>query len=112
MDKTGIKGGKVVAEYVKLPRWPPRGHVTDAVVVQRALHLMYSPGCNKNWAEFDNYPSGYRFALVGWSHNDKGTIDIQPEYWTSNGDEVAWTDVDGTYPAGVGVCETRVAGRS
>ena len=35
MDKTGIKGGRVVAEYVKLPRWPPRGHVTDAAVVRQ-----------------------------------------------------------------------------
>jgi hypothetical protein len=25
MDKTGIKVGKVVGEYVKLPRWSPRG---------------------------------------------------------------------------------------
>jgi hypothetical protein len=75
------------------------------------LHLMYSPGCNTNWAEFDNYPRGYRFNLVVWSHNDHNTIDWQQEPWTSNGDEVAWTDmVDGTYPAGVGVCDDSSSG--
>jgi hypothetical protein len=74
-----------------------------------SLHLMYSPSCNKNWAEFDSYPSGYRFALVAWSHSS--TIDTQAEYWTSNGDEVAWTDmVDGSNPAGVGVCEDSSSG--
>jgi Protein of unknown function (DUF2690) len=76
-----------------------------------SLHLMYSPHCNTNWAEFDNYPRGYRFVLVGWSHNDHNTIDWRQELWTSNGDEVAWTDmVDGTYPAGVGVCEDSSSG--
>jgi hypothetical protein len=74
-----------------------------------SLHLMYSPRCNKNWAEFDGYPRGYRFALAAWSH--RSTIDYQSESWTSNGDEVAWTDmVDGSNPAGVGVCEDSSSG--
>jgi hypothetical protein len=76
------------------------------------LHLMYSAKCNTNWAEFDNYPRGYKFALVAWSHNGPlGSNDIQAEPWTSSGDEVAWTDmVSGSSPAGVGVCEDSASG--
>ncbi|HUN32225.1 MAG TPA: DUF2690 domain-containing protein [Trebonia sp.] len=76
------------------------------------LHLMYSPSCNTNWAEFDNYPKGYKFLLVAWSHDASGSsTDMQSEPWTSNGDEVAWTDmVNGANPAGVGVCEYSTSG--
>jgi hypothetical protein len=67
-----------------------------------SLHLMYSPKCHTNWAEFDNYPKGYSFILGAWSDPSP----VQNVDWTSNGDEVAWTDmVDGSGPANVGVCE-------
>lgn len=67
-----------------------------------SLHLMYSPKCNTNWAEFDNYPRGYSFILFAWSDPSP----VQNVDWTSNGDEIAWTDmVNGSGPANVGVCK-------
>ncbi|GAA1962106.1 DUF2690 domain-containing protein [Catenulispora subtropica] len=76
------------------------------------LHLMYSPHCRTNWAEFDGYPSGFSFDLFVESNGGSG-YQFKAEQWTSAGDEVAWTDmVDGVdkstglgRPAGVRVCE-------
>lgn len=68
------------------------------------LYLMYSPGCNANWAEFDSYPSGYTFILEAWNNaeGDAGPVDV----WKSAGDKVAWTNmVNGSGNADVGVCE-------
>jgi hypothetical protein len=71
------------------------------------LHLMFSPKCTTNWAEFDNYPRGFHFSLVAWS-DPSGGLSVD---WTSNGDEVAWTDmVNGSGPANVGVCEYSSSG--
>jgi Protein of unknown function (DUF2690) len=67
------------------------------------LNLMYSPACNTNWAELGNYPQGFKFALAVWSNDNNPAQDVR---WTSNGDELAWTDmVSGASPAGAGVCE-------
>lgn len=77
------------------------------------LHLMYSPSCKTNWAEFDSYAKGYKFALAVWSHSDSAnSLSTEEENWTSNGDQVAWTDmVNGRIPAGVGVCQYTTSGR-
>lgn len=72
------------------------------------LHLMWSPTCKTNWAEFDSYPKGIHFYLMAWTPLSGGGFLVQKENWVSNGDEIAWTDMlDGNnVPAGVGVCET------
>ncbi|HEY0934161.1 MAG TPA: DUF2690 domain-containing protein [Trebonia sp.] len=77
------------------------------------LHLMYSPSCRTNWAEFDSYAKGYKFALAVWSHaNAANSLSTEQVDWTSNGDQVAWTDmVNGTIPAGVGVCQDTTSSR-
>lgn len=75
------------------------------------LHLMYSPSCNANWAEFDSYPSGYEFVLDAWN-NSEGPATPEDWWYSSAGSEkVAWTNmVDGSGPADVGVCELTTSG--
>lgn len=73
------------------------------------LHLMWSPSCQTNWAEFDSYPRGIHFYLMAWYPIPGSSgFYVEKENWVSNGDEIAWTDMvlSGSAPAGVGVCET------